>query len=50
LTTWRDFSKLDGAKTDLNQVEDIFPARFFVSSGPAIPEKQLSGEKRKKEL
>jgi hypothetical protein len=31
----------------LNQAEDNFSAGFFVSSGPATAEKQLSGEKRK---
>jgi hypothetical protein len=32
--------------TDLNQAEDIFSAGFFASSGPAIPENQLSGDKK----
>jgi hypothetical protein len=32
--------------TDLNQAEVLHPARFFASSGPAIPKKQLSGEKK----
>jgi hypothetical protein len=40
LTRRRDFSKL--AKADLNQAEDIFPARFFASSRPAIAESDVN--------
>jgi GDSL-like Lipase/Acylhydrolase len=36
LTSWRDFFKTRRRQTDLNQAEDISPARFFASSGPAI--------------
>jgi hypothetical protein len=44
LTSGQDFSQTQGRLTDLNLAEDcLLPARFFVSSGPAIPEKQLSG-------
>ena len=36
-------------QTDLNQAEDFFPAGFFASSRPAIPENQLSGEEKGKQ-
>jgi hypothetical protein len=41
------FSKL-GVETDLNQAEDIFPAGFFVSSGPAIGITTKRGQKKEK--
>jgi len=37
LTDQRDFFKTE-RQTDLNQAEDICPARFFAPSGPAIAE------------
>jgi hypothetical protein len=40
--------RLGAVKRILNQAEEIFPARFSVSSGPAIREKQLGGEKKGK--
>src|SRR5262249_41286151 len=37
---------LERRGTDLNQAGPRFPARFFASSGPAIPESQFSGIKK----
>jgi hypothetical protein len=42
------FSRLGVTTTDSNQAEDIVPAGFFASSGPAIPKNQRSGEKERK--
>ena len=44
LTGWRDFSKLDAAKADLNQREGHFPARFFRLSGPATNTTNVGAE------
>src|SRR5215472_8310221 len=40
------FSKLGVAQTDLNQADDIFPARFSVSSGPVIKEPTKRGKRK----
>src|SRR5215831_10929779 len=36
--------------TDLNQAEDFFPARFFVSSGPAMDRNNQRGRQRKNHM
>jgi hypothetical protein len=42
-----NFFQTQCRSTDLNQAEDIFPAGFFASSGPAIAESTQRGKERK---
>jgi hypothetical protein len=46
LTGWRDFSKLDVAKADLNRGGGHLPARFFRLSGPATNRTNVGGERK----
>jgi hypothetical protein len=46
LTRCPFFSRLGVAKTDLNQAEDILPAGFFASSGPATDRTNPAGKRK----
>jgi hypothetical protein len=44
LTSWRRFLQTRRCQTDLNQAEDISPARFFAPSGPATTTNNQRGK------
>jgi hypothetical protein len=50
LTGWEIFSKVDAAKWNLNQAEDISPRVFRLLQGPSIPESNQRGKRNKNHM